>query len=63
MNERYRVGKLLVISVIFAIVAVPIAAARDVNPARGVRKAVLYTLAFNVLYVLALRFVLPRLGL
>lgn len=56
-------GKLLVISVIFAIVAVPIAAARDPNPARGVRKAVLYTLACNALYVLAMRFVLPRFGL
>ncbi|MFL5421989.1 MAG: hypothetical protein ACJ79Y_14585 [Myxococcales bacterium] len=56
-------GKLLVISVIFAIVAIPIAAAREPNPLRGVRKAVLYTLVFNGAYVLALRFVLPRLGL
>jgi hypothetical protein len=53
--------KLLIISVVFGIVGIPLAAAADRNPIRGLKKAVFFTLAFNVGYYLALRFVLPRL--
>jgi len=54
-------SKLLLLSVIVAMVAVPLAAARDPVPGRGLRKALAFTFACDVLYLLALRFLYPRL--
>ena len=54
-------SKLLLISVVVAMVAIPAFAARDPHPARGLRKALLFTFAFDVVYITALRFVFPRL--
>jgi hypothetical protein len=55
------VSKLLLISVIAGLVAIPAIAAREPNAKRGLKKALFYTLAFNVWYYLALRFIWPRL--
>lgn len=41
----------LLASIIVAIVAVPAIAARDPNPRRGLRRAVLFLLAFTLVYV------------
>lgn len=54
-------AKLLLISVVAAMIAIPVLAARDRDCARGLRKALFYTLAFDVAWLAALRFVLPRL--
>ncbi len=53
--------KLLILSVVFAIIAIPVAASADRRPVRGLRRALVYTLGFNFAYYLALRYVLPRL--
>ena len=53
--------KLLLLSVIIASVVIPVLAARDPNPRRSLRKAVFFMIVFNVLYLLAIRFVYPRL--
>jgi xanthine/uracil permease len=41
----------LLFAIIVAIVAVPALAARDPNPRRGVRRALLFLLAFTLVYV------------
>ncbi len=45
--------KLLLLSVLFATFAIPAVAARDPRPVRGLRRALLYTLAFDVVYAVA----------
>jgi len=56
-------AKLLLISIVFASIAIPAMAARDPSPRRGLYRALLGTLAFDFLYLIAARFVLPRLGM
>jgi hypothetical protein len=41
----------LLVAIVVAIVAAPALAARDPNPRRGVRRAVLFLLAFTCVYV------------
>jgi hypothetical protein len=53
--------KLLLTSVLLASVALPMRAARDRSAVRGLRKTVLWTVAFNVLYLIAILYVYPRL--
>lgn len=53
--------KLLLMSVLFATVAIPIRAASDANARRGLRKAIVYMALFDVMYLLALRVIYPRL--
>lgn len=48
--------KLLLISIIIASVAIPVWTARDANPRRGLRRAVVVTAAFNLLYLLAVKY-------
>ena len=40
---------------------VPIIAARDRHPMRGLRRSILIILAFNVFYWFAIRYIYPRL--
>ena len=51
----------LLVSIILAMIVIPIVAARDPNPVRAIKKALLYSLAFAFVYLLAIRFVYPRL--
>ena len=53
---------LLLRSMIFALLTIPFIAAREQNPVRGLKKAVALFIAFNVLYMLALRFIYPHLA-
>ena len=55
-------GKFLLMSVIFATVALPLLAAREPHPVRALKKVLLYTLAFNAFYVFAAVYLYPRLG-
>ena len=49
-------------SVALALVALPLLAARDTQPKRGLKRALLYVVAFNACYVFFIRIVLPRIG-
>jgi len=53
--------KLLLVSLLIATIAVPMRAARMRGPRRGLRRAVFWTLAFNLLYLFAIRVIYPRL--
>lgn len=54
--------KLLLLSVIFAAVAIPIRAANRVkNPEQGLKKALVNVILFNLFYVFALVFLYGRL--
>jgi hypothetical protein len=53
-------GKLLLASVLLASVAIPVHAARDPNPRRGLARALVRTLLFDAAYALAVLFVYPR---
>jgi hypothetical protein len=50
-------SKVVLLSAVIAIVALPIRAAKEKNPKIGLKKAVQYMVVFNLLYLLALRFV------
>lgn len=52
--------KLILISILFASVLIPIRAARARNARRGLRKALFAMLAFEVFYLLAIALVYPR---
>ncbi len=52
---------LLLMTILFATVAIPAMAARDRNPARGLKKTVVYMFLFNIAYMLACRFIYHRL--
>jgi hypothetical protein len=54
-------AKLLLVSVVVSMIALPILAARNTNATRALKKAVLMVVAFNVLYLLAVRFLYPLL--
>ena len=55
------IAKLLLFSVIIMMVAIPVLAARDPNPKRGLKKALLLVFAFNLFYLFAVRYIYPRL--
>lgn len=54
---------LILLSVIAAVVALPALASRDGHPTRGVKRAVLLMVAFNLAYAFAVLVLVPRLGL
>lgn len=56
-------SKLILMSVVLALIALPLRAASDPHPVRGIRRGIGAVLVFNVAYALVVRFVLPRLGL
>jgi hypothetical protein len=56
------VGKLLLISVLVATIALPMRAARHPSPARALRRALAWTSAYYAFYLVAILWVLPRLG-
>jgi len=54
-------AKLLLMSCVIAIIAVPIACADDKSPRRGLRRTVLLIVAYDLFYVFAMRFIYPHL--
>lgn len=54
--------KVILLSVVVALFAIPIFAAGAPNPRRGLKQALLGVLAFNLFYAFVLRVVIPRLG-
>lgn len=55
-------AKLLLLSICLALVGVPLMTASDPYPVRGLKRALLGVLVFNLFYVFLLRIVLPRVG-
>ena len=53
--------KTLPMSIVVAMIAIPMLAAREKNPVRAVKKALLYAFGFAIFYLLAIRFIYPRL--
>lgn len=49
-------------SVLVAMVLIPILAARDPHPVRGLKKALVWFVAFNLVYAIAVRFLYSRLS-
>ena len=54
-------AKLLLVSILFALIALPSLAARDPNPRRSLKKALLWFAGFNCVYLLAVRYLYVRL--
>ncbi len=55
-------SKLALLSIALATVVLPLVAARDPNPRRALKKALVWVLSFNLFFVFFLRVVVPRLG-
>ena len=53
--------KLLLMSLLIANVVIPLRTATNTSPTRGLRRMVFSMLAFNLFYVFAIIYVLPRL--
>ena len=54
-------GKLLLISICVATIAIPSLCAREPNPRRGIKRMLLWMLVFNALYLgYLLRFYVPE---
>ena len=53
--------KLVLLSVVIAMIYVPILAARERSPVRALKKTVLVLVVFNLVYLFVLRFVYPYL--
>ncbi len=49
-------------SVVLALLGLPILASRDPVPGRGLKRAIASVLAFNAFYIFLVRVVLPRLS-
>jgi hypothetical protein len=54
-------SKLLLLSVVIAMIALPLWQARDKHASHGLKVLIFLMIAFNLLYFLAVRFVYPRL--
>lgn len=53
---------ILLQSMMLGLLIIPLVAARDPRPWRGLKRGVAWFVAFNVLYMLALRFIYPSLS-
>lgn len=53
-------AKLILLSALIALVALPVQAARDPHPARGMRRTLVMLVVFNFFYLFAVRVILPR---
>ncbi len=53
-------SKLILLSLMIAMITIPTRAARDPDPRRGLKRAILYTLAFEAFYGFALLFLWGR---
>lgn len=55
-------GKALLISIVIATFALPLSAARDPSPTRGLRRTVVGMVVVVIVYVIGIVYVLPRLS-
>lgn len=55
-------SKLVLLSIVLGIIVIPIWAARQKHPLRGLRMALLGLASFHLFYAFLVRVVVPRLG-
>ncbi|MBJ6760827.1 hypothetical protein KRR26_16775 [Corallococcus sp. M34] len=55
-------AKLILLSVLIFTIALPGTAARDPNPMRGLKKAILWVALFNAAYAYGVLVLVPRFG-
>jgi hypothetical protein len=55
-------SKLILLSLLFAMIGIPARAARDKNPRKALRKVIVQMLIFEVFYLFALRYIYGRFG-
>ncbi|MCE9668353.1 hypothetical protein LY474_11070 [Myxococcus stipitatus] len=55
-------AKLILMSVLILTIALPAKAARDADPVRGLKKAILWVILFNAAYTYGVIVWVPRLG-
>ena len=53
--------KFLLLSVLYSLILLPSLAARERHPVRGVKKAILWMVVFNLVYTFAVLVIWPRL--
>jgi hypothetical protein len=53
-------GKLILVTIVFAPIVIAALAARDTRAVRGFKRLLVFGVAFQILYVLAVLFVYPR---
>jgi hypothetical protein len=54
-------GKLVLVSIVIATVVLPFRAASQASPTRALRRALISMFVFNVVYLIAILYVYPRL--
>lgn len=54
--------KLLLLSTVISLVALPVIASREPHPRRALKKAVVWLVLFNFFYLFAVRVIYPRLS-
>jgi hypothetical protein len=54
-------AKALLLSVVIAMIAIPVFAARDHSPRRGLKKTLFLIAVFNLFYLFAVRYIYPHL--
>jgi hypothetical protein len=54
--------KLLLLTTIISLVALPVIASKEPNPKKALKKTILWLVAFNFFYLFAVRVIYPRLG-
>lgn len=54
-------AKLLLVSILIAAIAIPMALSRDPSATRGLRRTVIAIATFNAIYLLAVVYLFPRL--
>ena len=52
--------KLLLLSLLASMIVVPLLSGRDSNGPRAIRRTILVIIVFNLFFLLALRFIYPR---
>jgi hypothetical protein len=50
-------SKAIILSAVLAIIILPVRAAKAKDPKAGLKKAIWYMVAFNVFYLIAIRFI------
>jgi hypothetical protein len=58
----FPMSKLILLSLLFAMIWIPARAAREKNPRKALRKVIVQMLIFEVFYLFALRFLYGRFG-
>lgn len=62
MVRPWPVAKALLLSICIALLGFPLWASRDRHAGRGLKRAILAVVLFNLFYIVVLRVIVPRFG-